>query len=397
MIDAARPAFRWFTQLVISLPTGKGGPFEAFPVGDSEASDYDERRPALHTSRGQEPLFTSRRDWAPVLARLRTTPAGEPPLTATARRLVEDFTRGRPGQRPDYRKNTRTLTILLYWLGADTAIFERDVYDLARIDVNLAAKPVCHFLRIRGLLVEDPDLHRDADHVWIVSALAALPEPVASEVRTWVKVMREQGPREGELRGYDGIRHYLSNIQPALTAWTTTAGVTSLREITKDQVEDAVDGMSGYARRGLATALRSLFRALKREGEIFRNPRPEPPGRRHQGHPEVHPHRPPDGAARPGDDTARPTRRGPRRHSRATRQGDPNPPHHWSGPLPRHPRSTARPAAPHPLPGGAHPPTRRRQDDLPPPALAGLVQPPPCWSDRRPRSTPTTRPSASAP
>ncbi|MFF2518894.1 hypothetical protein [Streptomyces sp. NPDC058086] len=257
---------------MISLPTGKGGPFEAFPVADREVPDYGERRPALHTSRGQEPLFALRRDWAPVLARLRSLPAGEPPLTETARRLVEDFTQQRPGQRPDYKKNTRTLTILLYWLGADTAVFERDIYDLARIDVNLAAKPVCQFLRIRGLLVEDPDLHRDADQVWIESTLAALPEPVASEVRTWVKVMREQGPREGEPRGYDGIRRYLTNLQPVLTAWTTTVGITSLREITKNQVEDAVHGVSGYARRGLATALRSLFRALKRERVIFRNP-----------------------------------------------------------------------------------------------------------------------------
>lgn len=257
---------------MISLPTGKGGPFEAFSVGDSEVPDYDERRPAVHTSRGQEPLFTIRRDWAPVLARLRSMPTGEPPLTETARRLVEDFTRDRPAQRPDYRKNTRTLTILLFWLGAETAVFERDVYDLARIDVNLAAKPVCQFLRACGLLVGDPDLHRDADLAWIESALTALPESVASEVRTWVKVMREQGPREGEPRGYDGIRRYLTNLQPTLTAWTTAAGVTSLREITKDQVEAVVDGLSGYARRGPATALRSLFRALKRERVIFRNP-----------------------------------------------------------------------------------------------------------------------------
>ncbi|MER5928099.1 hypothetical protein [Streptomyces mirabilis] len=272
LLDEARPATRRFTQLVISLPTGKGGPFEAFSVGDAEVPDYDERRPALHTSRGQMPLFTIRRDWAPVLARLRSAPAGEPPLTATARRLVEEFTRDRPAPRPDYKKNTRTLTILLYWLGADTTVFERDVYDLARIDVNLAAKPVCQFLRIRGLLVEDPDLHRDADQVWIEAALATLPEPVASEVRTWVKVVREQGPREGEPRGYDGIRRYLSNLQPVLAAWTTTAGVTSLREITKNQVEGAVDRVSGYARRGLATALRSLFRALNRERVILRNP-----------------------------------------------------------------------------------------------------------------------------
>lgn len=93
-------------------------------------------------------------------------PPGKPPLTEIAQCLLEEFTRHRPGQRTDYRKNTRTLTILLYWLGAETAVFERDVHDLARIDANLAAKPVCQFLRARGLLVDDPDLHRDADLAW---------------------------------------------------------------------------------------------------------------------------------------------------------------------------------------------------------------------------------------
>ncbi|MFE2268542.1 hypothetical protein ACFXB4_04830 [Streptomyces lavendulae] len=272
LLDEARPASRQFTQLVISLPAGKGGPFEAYPVGEPVAPDYDERRPALHTSRGQEALFTLRRDWAPVLARLRSMPVGEPPLNANARHLVEEFVHERPGQRPDYKKNTRTLTILMYWLGADTAVLERDVYDLARIDVNLAAKPVCQFLAARGLLVEDPELHRDRDQMWIESVLAALPEPAAGQVRTWVKVMREQGPHEGEPRGYDGIRRYLSHLEPVLTTWTATAGVTSLREITKEQVENAVNKVSGYTRRGRATALRSLFRALKRERVIFRNP-----------------------------------------------------------------------------------------------------------------------------
>lgn len=271
LFDEARPASRRFTQLVISLPTGKGGPFEAFQVGDPEVPDYDERRPALHTSRGQQSLFTLRRDWAPVLHRLRSAPAGEPPLTATARRLVEEFTRERQGQRPDYKKNTRTLTILLYWLGADTVILERDVYDLARIDVNLAAKPVCQFLRDRGLLVEDPALHQDAHQVWIETTLAALPEHVASEVATWVTVLRSQGPRENEPRSYDGIRRYLVSLQPVLTEWTAS-GMVTLREITSADTEAAVENLSGAARRGLAVALRSLFRALKRERVIFINP-----------------------------------------------------------------------------------------------------------------------------
>ncbi|MFF3660258.1 DNA ligase-like domain-containing protein [Streptomyces olivochromogenes] len=45
-------------------------------------------------------------------------------------------------------------------------------------------------------------------------------------------------------------------LQLTPTAWTTT-GVTSLWEITTDQVGSAVDDLMGYARRGLATPLRA--------------------------------------------------------------------------------------------------------------------------------------------
>ncbi|MEV5746482.1 hypothetical protein AB0L00_01575 [Actinoallomurus sp. NPDC052308] len=184
---------------------------------------------------------------------------------------MEEFGRYRRESRPDYTKNARTLTYLVYWLGAETAFFESDVYDLAELDANLAAAPVCKFLRDRGLLVEDPDLHEDADLVWIETTLAALPELVASEVATWVAVLHGQGRRESEPRGYDGIRRYLSTLQPILTAWTTD-GVTTLREITAADAKTALDGLAGHARRGLAIALRSLFRALKRERVIFSDP-----------------------------------------------------------------------------------------------------------------------------
>ncbi|MDQ0605436.1 site-specific recombinase XerC [Streptomyces canus] len=80
------------------------------------------------------------------------------------------------------------------------------------------------------------------------------------------------GRREGEPRGYDGIRRYLARLQPVLTHWTATAGVSSLRQVTKDHVDDAVAELSGMARRSLATVLRSLFRVLKSRRVIFQNP-----------------------------------------------------------------------------------------------------------------------------
>jgi hypothetical protein len=52
-------------------------------------------------------------------------------------------------------------------------------------------------------------------------------------------------------------------LQPTLVAWTQ-AGVTSLRESPGDEIDQAVEPLSGRARRTLATCLRSLFKALER-------------------------------------------------------------------------------------------------------------------------------------
>ncbi|MFF8632459.1 hypothetical protein [Streptomyces werraensis] len=271
LLDEARPATSRATQLEITLPAGVGGPVLPVPVDAPPAAGTDET-PASRTARGQEALFAMRRDWSPVLTRLRRRPRADLPLTERARLVVEEYLQLRADQQaPDYRKNIHTLTILMYWLGAETAVLERDVHDLAQLDPNLAAKPVCQFLRARGLLVDDPDLHQDAGLVWIEATLDALPQPVASEVRAWVDVLRSQGRREGEFRSWDGIRRYLTYVQPVLTDWTAS-GVGTLREITQQQVEDAVNDLSGHARRQLAIVLRSLFRSLKRQRVVFRDP-----------------------------------------------------------------------------------------------------------------------------
>ncbi|WP_344392074.1 hypothetical protein [Streptomyces vastus] len=248
-----------------------GGPYLPLHVGEPVPESAD-MTPAMMVCRGQEALFTMRRDWSPVLARLRSRPPGELPLTGVTAAMVEDFAELRRDQPASgFRKNIRTLTILGYWLGVENALHERDVYDLARLDTHLAAKPVCQFLRARGLLVDDPRLHRDRDLVWIETALHALPQPVAEEVRAWSDVLRSQGPRESEPRSWEGIRRYLTNLEPALIAWTQ-AGMTTLREVTLDHLQEALDDLAGTARRQLAVALRSLFRALKQKKVVFRDP-----------------------------------------------------------------------------------------------------------------------------
>lgn len=77
---------------------------------------------------------------------------------------------------------------------------------------------------------------------------------------------------------FETIRKYLGYLYPVLTAWSGKA--TSLREITSDDIRHALKQRPGEPARDLATALRSLFRALKQERLIFRDPPGESPWRR---------------------------------------------------------------------------------------------------------------------
>ncbi|GFH35273.1 hypothetical protein SCWH03_14880 [Streptomyces pacificus] len=270
LLDGAQPATIRYTQLLIDVAVGGSGPSPTIPLDEPSRADLP---PApAHTAAGQEQLFAIRRDWTRLLPRLQGRNTAELVLSGTAARLVEDFSRVlHERQSPSHNSNIRTLSILLYWCGAQAAISERDIHDLARTGPDLKAKTVCQFLRDRGILLQDPDLHRDVDLTWIDTALAALPENLADEVGQWVKVLRSRGRHEGEVRSYDAIRPYLASLQPVLTTWTE-AGVLSLREVTRQHVEAAVDGYAGRARRQLALALGSLFRTLKRERVVFRDP-----------------------------------------------------------------------------------------------------------------------------
>ena len=70
---------------------------------------------------------------------------------------------------------------------------------------------------------------------------------------------------------FETIRKYLGYLAPGPAPFGP-GSVTSLREITGDDVRAALGQRPGHHGPDLATALRSLFRALKQERLIFRDP-----------------------------------------------------------------------------------------------------------------------------
>jgi site-specific recombinase XerC len=218
----------------------------------------------------QGTLLEARRDWRVVaVGSLEQLPS----LTPTAQALLEAFRQHARDQRwheEVRRLATRSLRILLAFLGADAPIPEADVWALQADRPGTSARRVVEFLAEHGLLIPDPDRQVDPDEQAIWRRLHSLPGGIGEEVGRWVRVLRGEGRRAHPVRSFATIRKYVGYVLPVLDGWADR--VTSLREITPDDVEDALKQHTGNTARDLLTALRSLFRALKQERLVFRDP-----------------------------------------------------------------------------------------------------------------------------
>jgi hypothetical protein len=158
---------------------------------------------------------------------------------------------------------------LLAWLGADAPVHEADARALSSRP-STAVRRVLQFLEDRGMIIPDPARQGTAVERTINQHIDALPDVIADEVRQWVKVIRGQGRRAHQELPFSSVRSYLNCFHPVLAEWSQH--VTSLRETTRDDIQEALTRHPGARAHNLLPALRSLFRALKQEKIIFRDP-----------------------------------------------------------------------------------------------------------------------------
>ncbi|MGH3194896.1 MAG: hypothetical protein ACRDNT_02960 [Streptosporangiaceae bacterium] len=219
---------------------------------------------------GQGTLFDARRDWSCIavgsLDRL-------PSLTPAAKALLAEFQEHARAEKWDEqvrRLAARSLRIVLAWAGAGTPIPEADIRSLPAHRPGTNARRMAQFLASRGLLVPDPIREADIHEQAIERRLRELPAGIAGELRRWVLVLRGEGRRPHEPMSFETIRKYLGYLYPVLTDWS--GRVASLREVTSDDIRHALKQRPGQPAQDLASALRSLFRALRQERLVFRDP-----------------------------------------------------------------------------------------------------------------------------
>ena len=215
----------------------------------------------------QGTLFDLRRDWTAL-------PVAElPALSERANELVDQFAAIAADQRwydGPRTEGLRTLRTLLAWLGADAPLPEVEILALATTLPGLSTKRVIAFLAEQHLLVPDPAKQHDPDQQCVERTIEELPAAFVDDVRRWVTVLRGEGRRRHRAMSWNTIIKYVGYVRPVLHTWQTE--VDGLRGITREHVTLAIKQRKGNVARGVHVGLRSLFRALKQERVIFRDP-----------------------------------------------------------------------------------------------------------------------------
>ncbi|WP_301177853.1 hypothetical protein [Actinomadura geliboluensis] len=196
-----------------------------------------------------------------------------PAMTPTAHLLNQRFTQLAIRQKwtPNTRQvNEQTLRILTSWLGAEAPIPEADVRALKRDRSYLKIRRVLTFLAEQQLLEPAPDKQNEPLERQVQAQLGQYSGEIGEELRQWVAVLRGQGRLKHRVMRNRTIYNYLCYAGPVLRQWL--GRVTSLREITRDDVHAAVKCRQGGEAHQLMVALRSLFRALKQERLVFVDP-----------------------------------------------------------------------------------------------------------------------------
>ncbi|WP_327579025.1 hypothetical protein [Streptomyces sp. NBC_00145] len=163
-------------------------------------------------------------------------------------------------------------------LGAEAPLLEEDVRLLARQDHHSGIR-LLGCLRLIGLLTPD---QRGNTHLARARRLAdSAPAPFRTPVHRWIDVLTGAAPRPSHPLAPVSVCGYVRRVLAVLKTWHAS-GIEDLRVVTHNHVTRAVTELTGSPAQARAVALRSLFRALKREGLIFHDPA------RHAPAPAVH-------------------------------------------------------------------------------------------------------------
>ncbi len=223
------------------------------------------RRAVRPAGWNQPPLFHA--DLDPELVKQRAL-AARMELQTYCRDIVREHAEQHGWSQRQTNDVIRSLRLLqTLRLTAGAKIRATDVQRLPRYSGNVPS--ILDVLAAADLLIDDriSPIER-----YFAGKTADLPEPMASQLQTWLEALlndRITAPRQRS-RDPQTARLHIMAVAPIVAAWAA-AGHQSLAEITREHVLEGLPTSGG--RRYLAeSGLRSLFGTLKARKLIFLNP-----------------------------------------------------------------------------------------------------------------------------
>lgn len=220
-----------------------------------------------------------------LAAALPHLPPGDPPQAGRRDRS------GRRGHRPERvasaPKGARRAVEIAEAEGWRTSSLHNVVSDLRGVLVGLEVGEAVRSSQLRAAtgrsmgsriaraarVLDDLDLlvvdTATTMRAWVDRNCAVLPAGFRADVRAWLLVLTEGGPR-ARPRSPATAYAYLGRVRPHLLTWSSTRE--HLREVTPADVKAVLDQLLGHRRVGTFVALRSLFGFAKRQRMVFRDP-----------------------------------------------------------------------------------------------------------------------------
>ena len=132
--------------------------------------------------------------------------------------------------------------------------------------LDLRSGRTAEVLQEMGVLDDD---RQPAFEDWLERKLDGLAPGIRADAEAWLRTLHDGGPRSRP-RDASSVRNYMHYARPLLLAWSSRYG--HLREVSREDVMDALDEVRGSRRSNVLVALRSLFGFCKKRKTIFRSP-----------------------------------------------------------------------------------------------------------------------------
>lgn len=231
---------------------------------------YRQDRPAAGEAPASGPgpaeqlrLFEARRDYCRFE---KSRHADYTNLTLIAGRVVAERLAELRGWTIDVcRLTDRGLVVVLSGHRAGERVCYLDILPLAA-DRKVNVERVAEVLDELGILVDD---RPDSFESWLAARSQDLAPEIAEDVRNWLRSLHKGGPRH-RAHSRSSTWGKMAAVHPLLLQWS--GRYQHLREVTRDDIQTAVDAVYGLERKTLLNGLRSLFRYMRRQRQIFRDP-----------------------------------------------------------------------------------------------------------------------------